>query len=431
MAIKDIFAKIKSKMNSKKNICIALALLICISSVVGWRFANRTNASVYIKDEYGDSKLVDHIYILEIVAREGQQVLGYTVDGQQPITADDINNYGGATGGTLNLSDADREDFHAVTGYTITKTPMAGGLYKYKVTGNDLKDTFNNNVLSQQMDAGQIVVKAVQASDLKVSDVDWADLIYINSNDYNDNLLYYYDQFKYNGAMGIEPNDPGEGFNGVFSQLNDKKLKSISKIVKSIGYIDKAEDIEQSDFDFLRSIYADSTTEVNMNNYLPCNHAAYQEALAARDESEAFSNDIEEAIKEINIFLGEVNETERVAAVSKIEGYSTDLPTTDEGRRDLVAAFQKAQLTGYKTINDDAYIAYTGASVWGRDELDITGGYTSDSMLDKVNVTEASAAIAKLVEYKNLVNDAIAAGGGTGEVGEVENPEDPDSKDSF
>ena len=67
MAIKDIFAKIKSKMNSKKNICIALALLICISSVVGWRFANRTNASVYIKDEYGDSKLVDHIYILEIV----------------------------------------------------------------------------------------------------------------------------------------------------------------------------------------------------------------------------------------------------------------------------------------------------------------------------------------------------------------------------
>lgn len=437
MAIKDFLAKIKSKMNNKKNICIALALLICISSVVGWRFANRTNASVYIKDEYGDSKLVDHINVLEIVAREGQQVLGYTVDGQQPITADDINNYGSTTGGTMNLSDADMEDFHAVTGYKINKIPMGGDLYKYKVIDNDLKDTFNNNVLSQQMDAGQIVVKAVQASDLKVSDVDWADLIYINSNDYNDHLLYYYDQFKYGGALGIKPDDPGEGFNGVFSQVSDKKLKAIAKIVDSVGYIDKAEEITQSDFDFLKSIYANATDEVNLNNYLACNHSAYINALAAMDENDGFSDDIDEAIKEINAFLAEVNESERAAAVAKILAIAdstdpTPFPTTDEGRRDLIGLFQKAQLSGYRTVNDEAYVTYLATEfTLFVTEFDITGGYTTESLLDKANVKELTNAIAKLVKYKNIANSAIEAGGGTGEVGEVEDPENPNSKDSF
>ena len=149
MAIKEFIVK-----NKKRNICIMLALVLFITSVFVIKYVNRTNAGVFVKDDNGNISLKNNINILEIVAQNGQQVLGYTIEGQEPIKKSQIESYKGTM-------DLDVDDFRQATGYKVTKTQNGDGTFSYKVDGNVLNNTFNDNVLGKQMGVGEIKVNVV------------------------------------------------------------------------------------------------------------------------------------------------------------------------------------------------------------------------------------------------------------------------------
>ena len=107
MAIKNYVIK-----NKRKSTCIFVMLMFLVMSVFVVLHTRSTNAGVYVKDDTGKYYLKNEINVLEIVAQQGQQVLGYTVKGQEPITVEKIEAYNGPA----NLS---TEDFTNATGYCI------------------------------------------------------------------------------------------------------------------------------------------------------------------------------------------------------------------------------------------------------------------------------------------------------------------------
>ena len=135
-------AKYISK-NKKKSLGIATgAILLLLASFIIIHTMN-TKAGVFVKDESGDWVQTNEINILEIVADEGQQVLGYTVAGQEPISKQQIESYKGP-----DILDGDNgiKDFMDATGYIVDKVQNSDGTFSYKVKNNVLNDTFNLNV---------------------------------------------------------------------------------------------------------------------------------------------------------------------------------------------------------------------------------------------------------------------------------------------
>ena len=72
------------KRNNKKITCLIALLLVCAVSIVAIISSKTTNASVFKKDKDGNVVRRDTLTVLEIVAQEGQQVIGYTVSGYEP-----------------------------------------------------------------------------------------------------------------------------------------------------------------------------------------------------------------------------------------------------------------------------------------------------------------------------------------------------------
>ena len=108
------------KRNNKKITCLIALLLVCAVSIVAIISSKTTNASVFKKDKDGNVVRRDTLTVLEIVAQEGQQVIGYTVSGYEPITKEAIENYKG---------ELDVDDFRAATGYEITQEEVSEGVY--------------------------------------------------------------------------------------------------------------------------------------------------------------------------------------------------------------------------------------------------------------------------------------------------------------
>lgn len=380
MAIKNFIVK-----NKKKSICFLTALIICIVSVFSVIIVKQINAGVFRKDENGNNVSVNEIKILEIVAREGEQVLGYTVEGQEPISVSNIESYKG------NM-DLDVTDFKNVTGYDVTKKANNDGTFSYKVNGSKLNRTFNNNVLGESMSKGEIQVKAIQAADVKVSDVEWADLIYINSNDYNSNLMYYYDQFVCNGSMGIEPGQLGQNYNDVYLVNQDKLYSSIDKIIRSVGNKKVADTLTNEDFEYVQIKLANQEEiNANLSNYKEYNLSYYREKFGSLNEE--ISDNIEDGITRINKLLSDINSEAEETSLGKL--YDLQGKTlTDEEKEENKVYFLPAGFSNYLEFNADKYFNEISTYTLGITATNIK------AIINNVNADVSVESLKTLLQYK-------------------------------
>ena len=380
MAIKNFIVK-----NKKKSICFLTALIICIVSVFSVIIVKQINAGVFRKDENGNNVPVNEIKILEIVAREGEQVLGYTVEGQEPISVSNIESYKG------NM-DLDVTDFKNVTGYDVTKKANNDGTFSYKVNGSKLNRTFNNNVLGESMSKGEIQVKAIQAADVKVSDVEWADLIYINSNDYNSNLMYYYDQFVCNGSMGIEPGQLGQNYNDVYLVNQDKLYSSIDKIIRSVGNKKVADTLTNEDFEYVQIKLANQEEiNANLSNYKEYNLSYYREKFGSLNEE--ISDNIEDGITRINKLLSDINSEAEETSLGKL--YDLQGKTlTDEEKEENKVYFLPAGFSNYLEFNADKYFNEISTYTLGITATNIK------AIINNVNADVSVESLKTLLQYK-------------------------------
>ena len=387
MAIKNFIVK-----NKKKSICFLTTLIICIVSVFSVIIVKQINAGVFRKDENGNTVAVNEIKILEIVAREGEQVLGYTVEGQEPISVSDIESYKG------NM-DLDVTDFKNATGYDVTKKANNDGTFSYKVNGSELNRTFNNNVLGESMSKGEIQVKAIQAADIKVSDVEWADLIYINSNDYNSNLMYYYDQFVCNGSMGIEPGQLGQNYNDVYLVNQDKLYSSIDKIIRSVGNKKVADTLTNEDFEYVQIKLANQEgINANLSNYKEYNLSYYREKFGSLNEE--ISDNIEEGITRINKLLSDINSEAEETALGKL--YDLQGRTlTDEEKEENKVYFLPAGFSNYLEFNADKYFNEISTYTLGITATNIK------AIINNVNADVSVESLKTLLQYKNKAVQAL------------------------
>lgn len=396
MAIKEFIVK-----NKKRNICIMLALVLFITSVFVIKYVNRTNAGVFVKDDNGNISLKNNINILEIVAQNGQQVLGYTIEGQEPIKKSQIESYKGTM-------DLDVDDFRQATGYKVTKTQNGDGTFSYKVDGNVLNNTFNDNVLGKQMGVGEIKVNVVQASNVRVGDIDKADLIYINSNDYNDNLLYYYDQFVNKGSYGIEPGNLGISFNGRYSEDSDKFGASINKIKNAAGFPDKANLITKDDFGIIYENYKNATDGIDLNNYKEYNFDAYVEKLKTLPET-TFSGDDRNIISRLNTELGTVNEEQKSYAEAFLKDKNNLTDENLEKTINYFFALGDDQLLEFNIEGDNGYIS---------DLKDIFSVPSIHQVITERNIENSNIAATTLSDYKVKIDEEKA------KEQETQNPEE-------
>lgn len=418
MAIKNYIVK-----NKKKSTCLLLVLIMCMVSIFAIVNANKTNAGVF-KDDGGVKVQVDEIKVLEIVAREGEQVLGYTVEGQEPISVSDIETYRG----TMDLDDAGIEDFKNATGYIIEKVDTGdtdeGGnpLFSYKVKDdnktNILNHTFNDNVLGSSMSVGEIKVEAKQASDVRVRDIEWADLIYINSNDYNDNLLYYYDQFVNHGNGGINLGDRGESFTGTYQRPGERQSTKISNIILSAGNINRVANLTADDFEFVQ-LALEGDDEVNFANFKDYNTEYYKDKLANEIDDAYFSDDTDEAVKQLNEKFAEWNISSVTDAENFLKNTLLDIKDDiDDGNKvsvletlendeqlkeQIINAFKRMELN-YSDENYEEYIQdidnYMGSMLF----------YDFKGFFDTISSEQALDAMDSLAVLRNEIIEKLKEG---------------------
>lgn len=380
MAIKNYIIQ-----NRKKTICIFSALMAVLITLFVAMYVKHANAGVFVEDEEGNNVQINEIKVLEIVARNGQQVLGYTVEGQEPITIEKIESYVG----TMNL---DVDDFKDATGYDVSKIDNGDGTFRYKVNGSELNHTFNETVLGDSMAVGEIQVKAIQANNLTSKDIEWADLIYINSKDNNSNLLYYYDQFMNDGSMGIESGDMGESFNDTYLSEELVSALSMKRICQAAG--DKLRAAELTDEDF---------ATLDLENYQSHNLAAYKTALIALEYDALTGSTEDETLDMIDAVLESVNTSEQTAAIAYIQS-KAGLVLTAEEETEFLNAFVRGGWSNYIPLNDDKYVSKISEYKHG---INVT---SIGAMLDTANGAASTEALEALVSYKTRANNAIAAG---------------------
>lgn len=409
MAIKNwIVNKIKN--DRKKSICVIASLvLLCVFSVIIIKYSSRTKASVYRTDRDGNITRMDEIHVLEIVAREGEQVLGYTVEGQEPISRSNIESYQGP----MYLDDAQLDDFKNVTGYDLNREEIEVNgeeQYRYTVISNSLNGTFNDHVLDSSMNKGEIKVRAMQASNVKVSDVDWADLVFINSNDYNNNLLYYYDQFVKNGEGGVEPGQIGEDFGDSFVEKGNVFNNALRKIVNAAGFADKADELSLSQFNVLTeftkhaNLVDEDGNPVAVSNFYEYNTTRYRAAFAALDENYFAQNDtMVDTVKKVNSILDDVNVQQQEEALIYLGSMAgkADIVTDTALNESVKNAFLSSQLSGLFEDNLSAYVERLST---------LALGVTDDGLQDLIvqtNIDQAELAYADLLNYKSKISENL------------------------
>lgn len=408
MAIKNYIVK-----NKKKSTCLLLALAVCMVSIFAIVSANKAKAGVFVTDDKGNKTQINELKILEIVAREGEQVLGYTVEGQEPISVLDIERYRGTM-------DLDVEDFKDATGYVVEKTENVdeeGKTYfTYKVKDdnktNILNHTFNDNVLGSSMSVGEIKVQAMQASDIRVRDIEWADLIYINSNDYNDNLLYYYDQFVNNGSGGVNPGEKGETFTGTYMRPGEKKLTAVSKIILAAGNTRRASELTSDDFEFIQYMYKGE--EENFDNFKEYNTEYYKNKIATDIDETYFLDDDDnnEKVKKMNEKFAEWNDLSAREANDYIRDTAFSIRRTGTVaealendavlKEKMINAFKRTG-AGYLADNYDEYIT-------ALDNVVLGPSFKAVGLVTDVNANQSVSAMDKLATIKADVGTKKSSG---------------------
>lgn len=288
--------------NNKKKTALYLGILLTVGVVLFMLiYAKRINAGVFVTDKEGDRVQTNEINVLEIVAEKGQQVLGYTVEGEEPISVKNIEEYRGT-------ADIDEEDFKNATGYIVTKTKNNDGTFSYKVQQSVLNKTFNENVLAGSMASGEIHVNVVEAKDVTLKDIDNANLIYINSNDYNDNLMYYYDTFVNKGKSGYTKGYKGHDYTYEEVKTELKSAIAIKKICSAAGNKTLAHDLTKEDF-----------INSGISGYDEKYQLLYQDMIAGCEKEAFNAASTQESLNLINSGIAVALEQEQQAAFNYIK----------------------------------------------------------------------------------------------------------------
>ncbi len=371
-------AKYISK-NKKKSLGIATgAILLLLASFIIIHTMN-TKAGVFVKDESGDWVQTNEINILEIVADEGQQVLGYTVAGQEPISKQQIESYKGP-----DILDGDNgiKDFMDATGYIVDKVQNSDGTFSYKVKNNVLNDTFNLNVLDGSMAKGEIKVKVILAKDLRISDVEKANLVYINSNDSNDNLLFYYDQFTKGGSLGYEKGDKGHFYNSIEETEELKSTIAIKKIASAAGIRALADELTIDDFKTAGLEYEERHLTMLRN------------VIAESEIDEFYSENIEETLEMIAAVLYESYTKEQTDAFEYIKNNIAGKNVhTEEEKNNFDYYITICNCSGINLLNVDEYF---------EEVLSLSSSMTESGLQGAINSGNANALITSVKKIYEL-----------------------------
>lgn len=376
--------------NKKKTSAVAAALLVVIAAVIAIaRLDVGTKADVFKKDSEGNLQSKSEINILEIVAEYGQQIIGYTVSGYEPITKEQIENYHG---------DIDVDDFRNATGYQLQKSGSGDGNCNYTVLGNSLENVFNQNVLGDSMEEGEIIVTVCQANEVTTDMINSADLIYLNSNNYNSNLFYYYDQIVNNGEKGVNPGETGAEYDD-YQEIQVLKTEASVKMIQEAAGRDKmASSLTQKDF-LLAGIES-------FKNY---NLEAYISSIAALEKGALTASAYEDSVAAIDALVKSVNAAEKTNAVAFIKSSAGKQDMTAEQKTELINAFLKAELSNCLEANYEEYVNAVASN---------TTGYTNvnaiQTMITNQNTTQMRSAIERLIAFKN-------SDGGSEDLSSVEN----------
>lgn len=376
MSIKNYFINNKKKVSIISS--VSILLIVMLFGFIYMRFY--ANAGVFKKNSKNDSyDYKTNVNVLEIVAQYGQQVLGYTVSGSEPITKDQIENYHG---------DIDVDDFKNATGYVLNKSDNGDSTYNYKVQSSELKDTFNSNVLDDAMDLSEnskesITVNVCQANELTDDIINSADLVFINSHDYNENLLYYYDQIVNDGSNEIKQGDYGRNYTDSYQKEELKTVVALANMKKAAGNSEIAGALTKESFDIL-----------NLINYKEYNYDQYIEAFGKADKKSFEADSEEETIDLINDLLSKVNEDESKKAAELISSSANKASFTDEEKESLTIALEKLSSTNYMKVNNDKYIQQISNTYM------FDGIEKIQTMITNVNTFESTNAINELIKIK-------------------------------
>lgn len=396
--VHNFFRRNKKKAVISTVILSLLALSVCVVCI----YNSKILAGVFQshKNEDGTISYVEKntIEILEIVAQDGQQVLGYTVEGSEPIKPEQIESYTGVI---------DHDEFLSSTGYDVSGSP---GNYTVNSSHNN---TFNENVLSDMMysENDKIIVNSVMASSLTEDEIESADLIYINNPADNDeNLLYYYDQIVNNGRLGIQKGDRGLTYTGSFGEEVSVEEYAVSKICKAAGRTEYANDLTVEDFE---KIEVKNFKEFNMNEYITGIAALKRKSLDGGNLSDSIAN-IDAALDNINTSVSDAAKDVIADIVESYQGQE-NIVISDEDRESLILALKRRGYGDFYEANEQAYV---DKIVLGNRTGDstITGGIKQVNR-DKYNeaikilmqINSGSFARESLTdeEYLNLVSQRI------------------------
>ncbi len=363
--------------NKKKVSAVTAILLVAIVVIIAIAHFNiGTKADVFKQDSDGNMQSKSEVNILEVVAEYGQQVIGYTVSGYEPITKEQIENYHG---------DIDIEDFRAATGYELNKSGSGDGNCRYTVASHTLKNVFNKNVLGDSMSEGQIIVTVCQANEVTTDMINNADLVYLNSNNYSENLFYYYDQIVNNGEKEVELGDTGADYNDYDVVQVLKTEASLKKIQEACGRTFLSSSLIEKDF-----ILA------GIESFKAYNLDAYIAKIATLDKGALTAATNEDSIAAIDALISNVNVSEKTNAVSYIKSCAGNTDITEEQKTELIKAFLKAQLANCLEANYDDYINTI---------INNTLGYVNasaiQSMITNRNANQMGEAIKRLTEFKD------------------------------
>lgn len=333
-------------------LCLFLAAIIITVTTIG--VVNNVTAGVFKgqndkekKEKGGGNEVV----ILEIVPEYGQQILGYTVEGCEPITKEAIEAY--PVDGPADLSSA---EFTAATGWTVNKTTDG-----YVVNENEkvLGDAFNKNVLGDALETGtvnsEIKVIVRQANDVVASDFDKCDLVYITNPKENDkNLLYYYDQvMNYNPETGafsdkVAPGETGAYYDDIeFEEVLASDLAV--RLIKDAAGRETALDLESRMAAYYETAGINNTRGIfevaELEAYRSCNEEEYIQAI-----KEAEKGSLSDA-EDINLLLQSVNVHVENAAIDTIKNSAGNAEfiaavnsANEEEKQEALSRFKKVMI---------------------------------------------------------------------------------------
>lgn len=380
MALKQYLSKNRKKV----SVIIAMLLVLIVAVVAATNTNSNTKADVFKDNGDGTYTTRDHVTVLEIVAQYGQQVMGYTVPGSEPISKEQVEAYHG---------DIDVNDFHDATGYIVTKTGSGDGGCNYTVTGSDIDDAFNKNVLGGSMTRGQVTVVVAQANMVTAEQIESADLVFINSNNYNDNLLYYYDQMVNGGAANIQPGDKGAGYNSEALSPISKYELAIKRFTQAAGRKAEALKITSEDYAIL-----------GIAKYKEFNHEAYADRIGSLSKGALTGASNEQTISAIEKVVANVNSSEKATALSYIKKMAGKVDNTEEENDAVIAALEKTQVSNFYPGNREEYLSAIANAVT------IPNFSALSNLVATTNTSSMRTAVLKLAAYKTGTEEMPEAG---------------------